>query len=298
MSGSSIYLHLPANASANEFPENTNSSFKIRLANRLRLDGSKWEVALLDMMYPNNWHNVTQGVITVKKWMTDTDGQRIEGAEIQTDVELRKGRYRNLNELLKEIHAALITFGFESKFVFYYDDVRDLMFLIIYDKDYSLYLSEDLAAVFGFKANHEYTASAAETEESTNQSQEASDLEQLADALGPETERSRMSVFSPTSFQSPISPDLSQGFTSLYVYCSLCEPRLVGDSLVRLLRVMPIRNVKKEKDVSEEVRNPHYVRLANTDTDVVEVHISTDDGRPVAFKGGKVWMNLHLRRVE
>jgi hypothetical protein len=297
MSESSIYLHLPANASGNEFPENTNSSFKIRLANRLRLDGSKWEVALLDLMYPNNWHNVTQGVITVKKWMIGQNGQRIEGAELQTDVELRKGRYRNLNELLKEIHAALMTFGFESKFVFYYDDVRDLMFLIINDKDYSLYLSEDLASVFGFKANHEYTSSLPQSssEESSSQS---SDLEQLAEALDPEVDRRRVSALTPTSFQSPISPDLSQGFTSLYVYCSLCEPRLVGDSLVRLLRVIPIRNVKREKDVSEEVRNPHYVRLTNTDTDVVEVNISTDDGRPVAFKGGKVWMNLHLRRVE
>ena len=262
MSDTSIYLHLPANASGDEFPENTNSSFKVRLANRLRLDGSKWEVAMLDLMYPNNWHNVTEGVLTVKKFMRGVDGERVEGADVRTDVELRKGRYRNLNELLKEIHGANITFGFESKIVFYYDEVRDLMFLIINDADYAVYLSQDLADIFGFKTNHEYAATTA-----------------------------------PTSFQSPISPDLNQGFTSLYVYCSLCEPRLVGDSLVRLLRVIPIRNVKREKDVSEEVRNPHYVRLANTDTDVVEVNISGDDGETVAFKGGKVWLNLHLRKV-
>jgi hypothetical protein len=262
MSETSIYLHLPANASGNEFPENTNSSFKIRLANRLRLDGSKWEVALLDLMYTNNWHNVTEGVITIRKFMRGSDGERVEGAKVRTDVELRTGRYRNLNELLKEIHKALKSFGFETKFVFYYDDVRDLMFLIINEVDYTLSLSQDLADIFGFKAKHEYFAASGVA-----------------------------------SFQSPLSPDLNQGFTSLYVYCSLCEPRLVGDSLVRLLRVVPVRNVKRERDVSEEVRIPQYVRLANTDTDVVEVNISRDDGRSVAFKGGKVWMNLHLRKV-
>jgi hypothetical protein len=260
MSETSIYLHLPANASGNEFPENTNSSFKIRLANRLRLDGSQWEVALLDIMYTNKWHNATEGVITVLKFMKDSDGKRVEGAEARTSVKLRKGRYRNLNDLLKEMDVALKSF--ESKFVFYYDEVRDLMYLIVNDVDYAIYLSQDLADIFGFKANHEY-----------------------------------FTVDPPTSFKSPLSPDLNQGFTSLYVYCSLCEPRLVGDSLVRLLRVIPVRNVKKEKDVSEEVCIPHYVKLANTDTDVVEVNISRDDGRSVAFKGGKVWMNLHLRKA-
>lgn len=91
-------------------------------------------------------------------------------------------------------------------------------------------------------------------------------------------------------------PHLDQGFTQLYVYCSLCEHRLVGDGSVQLLRILPVRN-KPMRDIYEEVTIPHYVPVANTVGDVIEINIRKDNGEKVAFNGGKVTLNVHLRKI-
>jgi hypothetical protein len=259
----SFYLVLPANASGSEFPENSNSSFKVRLDKRLRLEGTKWECALVDMFYMNNWHNITEGYMNVKTYTRHETSKEIQEMVTCRKVQIRKGRYRTISELIEEIHNSLQSFDLHGKIVFFHDQIRNLMFLIINHKECGVELSQDLAEIFGFKSNHLY-----------------------------------IGVRGEESFMSSMAPDLHQGFTSLYIYCSLCENRLVGDSSVRLLRVLPVRKGKDDRNVYEEVRNPHYTQVANTDTDVVEIHISRDDGREVSFKGGKVIVTLHLRRIE
>ena len=118
----------------------------------------------------------------------------------------------------------------------------------------------------------------------------------LADALGFQRGRKYWYYNENEPFiLSDNTADVEQGFTSLYVYCSLCENRLVGDASVRLLRVIPVRS-EGERNVYEEVRTPHYVPVTNTSSDVVEINISRDDGKPVPFKGGKVIVTLHLRK--
>ena len=57
----SIHVSLPSNASHEEFTENTNGWYKVRLARRLRLPEGRWEVGLVDMHFSNTWHNVTDG---------------------------------------------------------------------------------------------------------------------------------------------------------------------------------------------------------------------------------------------
>ena len=36
----------------------------------------------------------------------------------------------------------------------------------------------------------------------------------------------------------PHSVDINRGLTGLYVYCDLCEPQIVGDTLVPRLRIL------------------------------------------------------------
>ncbi|KAJ8041316.1 hypothetical protein HOLleu_12105 [Holothuria leucospilota] len=53
-----FYVTLPSNSSFQYFPDNTLSSFTTQLAEPILLTGS-WEVALCEIQYPFNWHNVT-----------------------------------------------------------------------------------------------------------------------------------------------------------------------------------------------------------------------------------------------
>ena len=60
--------------------------------------------------------------------------------------------------------------------------------------------------------------------------------------------------------------DLRRGFESLYVYSSIVAPRIVGDKIAPLLRIVPITEIRD------------------------------DTGRPVPFERGKVTVTLHFRR--
>ncbi|KAJ8030236.1 hypothetical protein HOLleu_26584 [Holothuria leucospilota] len=53
-----FYVTLPSNSSFQYFPDNTLSSFTTQLPEPILLTGS-WEVALCEIQYPFNWHNVT-----------------------------------------------------------------------------------------------------------------------------------------------------------------------------------------------------------------------------------------------
>ena len=89
--------------------------------------------------------------------------------------------------------------------------------------------------------------------------------------------------------------DIRQGFYSLYVYCNLSEPHMVGDALVPLLRIVPIRG--KDGDlITRTYENVNYHPVQQRRFDVVELDIRDDTGRKVSFERGKVVVTLHFRR--
>jgi hypothetical protein len=89
--------------------------------------------------------------------------------------------------------------------------------------------------------------------------------------------------------------DVDRGFYSLYIYCSLLEPRLVGDSLVPLLRIVPIRG--KDGDMITKIyENVHYMPVQQKHFNTVEIDIRNDTGRKVPFERGKVIVTLHFRK--
>ena len=61
--------------------------------------------------------------------------------------------------------------------------------------------------------------------------------------------------------------DVTRGLNSLYVYCPLVEPRMVGDAQVPLLRIVPIEgrvaemvtnHCRKRKRVVSRMKQPHH----------------------------------------
>ena len=91
-------------------------------------------------------------------------------------------------------------------------------------------------------------------------------------------------------------PDLRAGFTSIFVYCNLVAPQVVGDSSAQVLRVVNIKNGEFGENVEKEFTNPHYVPLLTKDFSSVEINIKDDGGNLVAFEYGKVIVKLHFRR--
>ena len=63
----SPYVTLPSDASAGDFPENTNSDFTMRLGRRFRFEPELWEVALIDMHYLDTWNNIVEGALSIDR---------------------------------------------------------------------------------------------------------------------------------------------------------------------------------------------------------------------------------------
>ena len=89
--------------------------------------------------------------------------------------------------------------------------------------------------------------------------------------------------------------DLRRGFESLYVYSSIVEPRIVGDKIAPLLRIVPITGRQGEM-VTTRFDHVQYIPVLSREFGSVETEIRDDTGRPVPFERGKVTVTLHFRR--
>jgi hypothetical protein len=88
--------------------------------------------------------------------------------------------------------------------------------------------------------------------------------------------------------------DIRQGFYSLYVYCNILEPHMVGDVLVPLLRIVPTRG-KDGELITRTYENTMYYPVQQKHFDTVELDIRDDTGGRVSFERGKVVVTLHFR---
>ena len=82
---------------------------------------------------------------------------------------------------------------------------------------------------------------------------------------------------------------------SIYVYCDLVEPRVVGDKLTPLLRVVPVTGTTGEM-VTRSYENVHYVTVQQKSLETVEINIRDDQGENVSFERGTLNVTLHFRR--
>ena len=90
--------------------------------------------------------------------------------------------------------------------------------------------------------------------------------------------------------------DLRGGFESLYVYSSIVEPRLIGDKISPLLRIVPITGRHREKMVTARFDHVQYIPVLSREFGSMESEIRDDTVRPVPFERGKVTATLHFRR--
>ena len=77
--------------------------------------------------------------------------------------------------------------------------------------------------------------------------------------------------------------DLRRGFESLYVYSSIVEPRIVGDKIAPLLRIVTITGRHGEM-VAARFDHVQYMPVLSRVFEAVEIEIRDDTGRPVSVR--------------
>ena len=93
----SRYLVLPANASHDVHPENSNNNYKIKLPERLLMQNGSWEVALHAITYPNNWYNVHDSYITLSHLILGYTHK----------VKVPDGKYKSVQTLVNKCNIAI-----------------------------------------------------------------------------------------------------------------------------------------------------------------------------------------------
>ena len=145
----SMLITLPSNSSGEEFPDNNNSEFTVRLYKYLVINGGKWEVALLDMTYSNNWKNVTEGKIYLEK-------TNVSGKSEKSFILIGNGRYDSIEELEEIIRKRMNEMDLDKKFTISYNKITNTALLTNSDPDTAISFSKDIAYIFGFESQTTY----------------------------------------------------------------------------------------------------------------------------------------------
>ena len=89
--------------------------------------------------------------------------------------------------------------------------------------------------------------------------------------------------------------DMNQGLDTLYGYTDVVESHIIGDSLMPLLRIVPIYQLHG-MTISRHFENVQYISLLLKEFGMILFAISYHTGRPVSFQRSKVTVTLHFLR--
>ena len=256
MSENGVYLTLPSKASLDFHPDNTLTHYTTALPQRISLSG-QWECGLVEMQYSHSWYNVTSN----NTWL----GVTLGGATYA--VRIDAGYYDTSTTLIRTINRRIRAVVKEKNVKLSYNHITQKVTIYMVQNNAFCVYSLDLQNVLGLTQSI-YTS--------------------------PENENENERGFT-TVIEAESVIDLAQGFYALYVYTSIVESRVVGDSVVPLLSIVPIEG-KHGEIVSKSFHNVQYVTVFHKEFTTIEVDIRDDTGRPVPFERGRTTVTFHFRR--
>ena len=263
-----FYITLPSNTN----PGDTTANFSIFPPQKINLPG-KWEVALVEIQYPHSWNNIygNKSKTQADNWIDVNYGKNEN-----ITVFVPPGYYATIHELLDAIHygkemtsesqklplkhnvpekTAVVLEKYRWDFSFLYDPTLKRVKAKLSPKIKMLKLCPKIQYMLGFD------------------SPDIIEDQQLA----------------------KFNHDLRVGFYSLFIYCNLVEPQVVGNITAPLLRNVHIEG--KFGDIVEKIyQTPHYVPVIQKEIDRIEIDIKDDNNQSVPFQFGKSVVKLHFRK--
>jgi len=269
-------MTLPSNASPDIYKNNKTSNFQIQLPERLDLHGH-WQVALLEIMYPNTFFNVQKGENWIKVFedtrpYSEPDDEPIysinsvwEGAgdmeEYWKEVsqsEIKPGFYPTSDALLEAIESIL------SAFTHLNPDGT-----VAYKRPFTEENSGNLRLFF---APHLA-------------------LQLGLAATGPIRTAAELRGIRTVDVNLGIPPQL-------YVYLNIVSEQIVGHTRAPLLRSLPTNMDGRFGTMSTyRFDIPVYRDLKTKSFDTIEVNIRTPSGHFAPFHHGTATLLCHFKKV-
>lgn len=257
--GSDFYLTLPSNASMHTYPNNTLTHYITTLPQRVNLSNGQWECGLSEVIYPHSWYNVRESDTWFGIALRNDDDEK-EVDALKTKIE--SGYYHGPQNLIKAINKALLRVLSNTVVRLYYSPITHKITVVMTSN--VVLVGDILKTILGF-----------------------------GDTIirGDMKKKLRKE----TVIEADYVVDMTRGFDSVYIYTSVIEPRIVGDSHVPLLRIVPVRG-RQSDTVTLTFQKIQYIPVLCRDFDTIEIDIRDDTGRHVPFERGKLTTTLHFRR--
>ena len=285
-----FYLTLPSNSA--DFESNKSSNFRVRLPNPLELSG-EWECGLAQIDYPHSFDNVTGDKtrigVTENTFVLQLRKFKQGHPSLRLKFVVPRGSYDTVQGLVEAVNNSIEKTKFTSKTVAAYNSKEVKLKKIL--KWYLLNKAKLGSPVF--LVYNESTRRIHLNYKWGIKSVLFSPKLQYIFGIASE----RWVQLYPSGFITDYPPDLTAGFNTLFIYCSLIEPQVVGNSLSPLLRTVAISG-KQGDFISSIFQTPHYVKIKTKSFDIVDVTIKNDLGEDVKFNFGKVIVKLHLRQIK
>ena len=136
---SSFYLTLPSNSSLREYPENTLTSYKVKLPHNIVLEG-EWEAGLVEIHYPHRWYNC---LASEDKGGIQYTG---DGGHTWKTLDLTDGYFGDIKSVLKLI----VPQEMRDKVLFSFNEITQKVYVEVTERPIGVRMFGTLANMLGF----------------------------------------------------------------------------------------------------------------------------------------------------
>lgn len=254
--------------------ENLLSNWRTQLPVSLQLDGT-WEVALAEIVYPNNFINVSNDY------------------ECWFQVEWKDEPAKHLSKkLFIKIFLPARKYALVSDVIFTLNELYDqelqkkcsdakISWASARENAFVSFVFSEYGAERGVKVKFNYSSGVKSLKMSPK----------LAYLLG-----FKSTTLTPSQVvKAEYDPDMKSGLFVIYCYIDIIENVIVGDKLAPLIRAIPIDN--QNETLTIRSFNPYmYCPISKHNIDSIEVSLRDDAGNLIPFQHGRTCVTLHFRR--
>ena len=86
--------------------------------------------------------------------------------------------------------------------------------------------------------------------------------------------------------------------TSIFIYCDIVEPQIVGDKTVPLLGIAPCETPGKIYEKTYTGENIRYIPVQTRSFQNIKIHLRSSTYEPIPFEHGRASVTLHLRPLK
>ena len=269
------YISLLSDASLALFPQNTISSFRVKLPQPLQVNRDQYQVGLSSIEWPHRFNNVQDGTFKVK---IKPRPKRPRGPGKPPRRELVRfkiagGHYKTVDYLIEVINEKLKNLKFRSA-----------------GNQGTLNGTQHCRFIYNNTSGKVEFECAPTSPGIVTVTLPRSLHIKLGFSMGKEV--------NPVVKGGDIGPhtvDLNAGVNGLFVYCDVVENRVVGDVVAPLLKIIPVQGTHGDI-IHYEPTRIEYCDLRYDQLDEIKIDIRTETGQYAAFLSGKTLVTLHIKR--